>query len=215
MNHALFQNMRLIVELCVLVPMLLEGCRTDMWTFHRGQGRKSSFVHHNWGLPVDVLLQSWLRNPDLEKRSDIRLCILCLWKTLIPDLTANNDSSPINHFLDELTQSRVKKKKMTKYFLLFPGVSQLWLLRMKMSGDFLFGEIEFLVKMGFTLGDRKERVCQAQLVPSQMPWHPLLFTNYLAGILSSSEGHCFAGGSRSSRELTSPPHTPSRAVFGQ
>lgn len=95
--------MRLIVELCVLVPMLLEGCRTDMWTFHRGQGRKSSFVHHNWGLPVDVLLQSWLRNPDLEKRSDIRLCILCLWKTLIPDLTANNDSSPINHFLDELT----------------------------------------------------------------------------------------------------------------
>ena len=104
---------------------------------------------------------------------------------------------------------------MTKYFLLFPGVSQLWLLRMKMSGDFLFGEIEFLVKMGFALGDRKERVCQAQLVPSQMPWHPLLFTNYLAGILSSSEGHCFAGGSRSSRELTSPPHTPSRAVFGQ
>ena len=107
---------------------------------------------------------------------------------------------------------------MTKYFLLFSGVSQLWLLRMKMSGAFLFGEIEFLVKMGFALGDRKERVCQAQLVPSQMPWHPLLFTNYLAGILSSSEGHCSAGGSKSPRELASPhthPHTPSRAVFGQ
>lgn len=91
-----------IVELCVLVPMILEGCRTDMWTFHGGQSRKSSFVQYIGGLPIHVLLQSWLRNPDLEKCSDIRPCILCLWKTLILDLAANNDSSPVNHFLDEL-----------------------------------------------------------------------------------------------------------------
>ena len=43
-----------------------------------------------------------------------------------------------------LGRATVKKKKMTKYFLLFPGVSQLWPLRMKMSGALLFGEIEFV-----------------------------------------------------------------------
>lgn len=35
----------------------------------------------------------------------------------------------------------------------------------EMSWALLFGRYNLLVKMGFALGDRKERVCQAQLVP--------------------------------------------------
>lgn len=100
---------------------------------------------------------------------------------------------------------RRKKWPNTFFFSLEWVSSGLW--GWKWAEPSCLGRYNLLVKMGFALGDRKERVCQAQLVPSRMPWHPLHFTDYLPGTLSSSEGHCSAGGSKSPRELTSHTHT--------
>ena len=66
----------LLLSCVFLVSCFLKAAGQTCGPYMEDKEGKVALGQHNLGWTMDVLLQSWLRNPDLGKCLDIRLCIL-------------------------------------------------------------------------------------------------------------------------------------------